>query len=347
MVKIVTNIVTKEKDHVLITAPVLVPGEEDCDFSRGEEPLSAEKVEKMAHAYLDYRVVEKNHEYLETKKNIGSPVESWITREPMSLKNIDDEVNEYPPGTWMATTKITDKESMIKAEKGEYRGYSVTALEKDFADSLISAKSSAADLIKDIDNPVGFGIALVRNPCVGSAKICSIKTKKDSEVNKMTEENKEDKDFIKSLKEKLGLEDEESTDPEFATKEDLETMEKSIAKKCGETIVSAFKEYDEKNVSTKSDGDSGDNNSDDDSDNLTTEEKKELERLLKKKKGENQKDDEEDDEEDKKKKQSSKSQKIHNNKQKTVKKSDTAIVYEAMGRTGSGSIANKSLEEDG
>ena len=138
---------------MLITAPVLVPGEKDCEFIYGEEPLTEGQIRQIAHEYLaNYSLVDKNHEFFETREVIGVPVESYITNEPISLKGLDGTVNEYPKGTWIATTRITDEEEMEKALNGEYTGYSITTVSKKFADKQIQLPRRV--LMKDIKDPV-------------------------------------------------------------------------------------------------------------------------------------------------------------------------------------------------
>ena len=132
------------------------------------------QIRHIAHEYLaNYSLVDKNHEFFETREVIGVPVESYITKEPISLKGLDGTVNEYPKGTWIATTRITDEEEMEKALNGEYTGYSITTVSKKFADKQIQLPRRV--LMKDIKDPVGFTISLVRKPCVRGAKFCSMK----------------------------------------------------------------------------------------------------------------------------------------------------------------------------
>lgn len=37
---------------IILTMPVLIPGEKDCDYNRGEEPLSAAEIEGLAHSFI-------------------------------------------------------------------------------------------------------------------------------------------------------------------------------------------------------------------------------------------------------------------------------------------------------
>ena len=102
----IIEVVTKSRDSLLITAPVLVPGERDCEFIYGEEPLTESQIRQIAHEYLaNYSLVDKNHEFFETREVMGVPVESYITNEPISLKGLDGTVNEYPKGTWIVPPK--------------------------------------------------------------------------------------------------------------------------------------------------------------------------------------------------------------------------------------------------
>ena len=45
----ILEVVTKSRDSLLITAPVLVPGEEDCEFIYGKEPLTDGQIRNLAH----------------------------------------------------------------------------------------------------------------------------------------------------------------------------------------------------------------------------------------------------------------------------------------------------------
>ncbi len=174
------DIVYKDEKKRLLTAPVLVPDRPDCDACRGEEPLTAEKIERMAYAYMEnYRIVDKLHDYHTTKQNVAYPVASWILEEPTTYKNIRGDMVELPVGTWMATVKVADDTTWQKVEQGEYNGFSVTALSSDVAE-LMAGKERV--LIKDLEDPVGYTISIVPEPCVHEAIFCSIK--EDGQVDK-------------------------------------------------------------------------------------------------------------------------------------------------------------------
>ena len=53
-------------DELFFTAPVMIPGEADCDFSRGEKPFTPDEIREIAVAYKNYQIVDKEHEYFQT-----------------------------------------------------------------------------------------------------------------------------------------------------------------------------------------------------------------------------------------------------------------------------------------
>ena len=340
----IIEVVTKSRDSLLITAPVLVPGEKDCDFIYGEEPLTEGQIRHIAHEYLaNYSLVDKNHEFFETREVIGVPVESYITTEPISLKGLDGTVNEYPKGTWIATTRITDEEEMEKALNGEYTGYSITTVSKKFADKQIQLPRRV--LMKDIKDPVGFTISLVRKPCVRGAKFCSMK--EDIENGDVMSENIDDKleeetkGFVQSIKGIFNKEDDKKDEDE-----EIEIDVKAIVDEVTKDFVNTddfetFKKELEKELSEKFE-------------TLGTELFKAIRKSLEKeeddeaKKKEDDENDEEDDEEevegndDSQNVQSSKSIPNHDIKDnQKVAKTGAARVYEIMGRDNTGSAVRK------
>ena len=74
---------------------------------------------------------------------------------------------------------------MEKALNGEYTGYSITTVSKKFADKQIQLPRRV--LMKDVKDPVGFTISLVKKPCVRGTKFCSMK--EDLENGDVVSEN--------------------------------------------------------------------------------------------------------------------------------------------------------------
>ena len=83
----------------IVYSAVAVPGEPDSDG----EILTQDEIRHAAHAYLrDYRIVDPEHVCaLGQCREVGNPVESYITTEPMSVKSYDGTLLEFPIGTWV------------------------------------------------------------------------------------------------------------------------------------------------------------------------------------------------------------------------------------------------------
>ena len=102
----------------------------DCDYGRGEEPLSEEKIKHLAHTFLKYGVIEKRHESLQTRQKVGHAVESYLLPAPASIKGIDGKTRQYPKGTWIVTAEITDEQTIAETRKGVFKGFSATTIPK-------------------------------------------------------------------------------------------------------------------------------------------------------------------------------------------------------------------------
>lgn len=239
-------------DYRIITAPVIIPDQYDCDQNKGEPPLTREQIRNLKETFdKDYQFIDYDHNLLDTTsewymKLVGEPVRSWITRKPTTYTNILGNTETIPSGTWWLTSKITDPTMIELLDDKLVTAYSITVGNKAFCDDmkriiqtapknnqeqslldtagLVATKNKT--LIRDITDPVGFTVSLTGIPCVGSAtfsKTCYEKQNKNlSQKNNggpnMTEETK----F--SISELLGLQ------KLFATKSDEEKEEAEGAK---------------------------------------------------------------------------------------------------------------------
>lgn len=316
----------------------------------GEKPLTPEEIQEMAHTYLaNYSLVDKNHEFFQTREVIGVPVESYITQEPISLKGLDGKIREYPPGTWIATTKITDPDEIQKALNGEYTGYSVTTISKKFADKQIKIPKRV--LMKDIPDPVGFTISLVKNPCVSGAKFCNMKSDDGVVMNENIDEQLENetKGFLQSIKGILNKQDEssEDKDKDFITKEDFETFKKELRQdvdKSLESVNTTIKSVDEavKNINSTLDSLKPQEDEEDEDDKGTNEGNATEAEDDKGTDEGNAGTEGETTEGNSSNVQSSKSIPNHDvNRNATPRKTGTARVYEIMGRDATGSAIRK------
>lgn len=222
----------KKTDELFFTAPVMIPGEADCDFSRGEKPFTPEEIREIAVAYKDYQIVDREHEYFQTGEKIGVPVRSWITDEPLKIRYFDGEETTVPAGTWMATTKITDPATIRQALNGDFTGYSPTVLKRKSADK-ISMKRSQGDIIHSFidEDPVGFTISLVNKPCLRKAKFCKCDKVK----------NMDDKTFKDQLRSFIGLENNATEDGEVAEKSEDVYVTKEEFDEFREDFLAAMK----------------------------------------------------------------------------------------------------------
>lgn len=356
-IEIVIDAVIKADDHIIVTAPVLIPDVPDCDYNRGEPPLSAKQVEELAHSFMNYQVIEKDHDYLTTHEKVGEAIESYILKEKTAIKQHNGEIKEYPKGTWIVSSKITDSASIKKVEDGTYSGFSVTTIPKNIAEDIknngeSAMKSSAGKLIKDIPNPVAFAVSLVRKPCVSGAKFCELNNNNIG-AKKMADNNDETSvlNQIKSILSGKSNEEE----PEYATKEDFDNFKnevvaairygfKSMAEPHFKSSSKANKkEEDDENKNkednnSSSEGDNGNNNNSDDGNNSSNSSNNTNSSSEGNSNSCNNNCNKNEDDDENKKKAATKSKgvPIHSGNQPAAKKSDASVVYELMGRSSTG-----------
>ncbi len=187
---------------MILTAPVMIPGIADCDFDRGEPPLTVEQIRYFEKTYHDYRLNDEEHKFQFTGETIGNPVESFILDKDTNFTLLNGSQKSYPNGTWMLSTMITDPEAVQTALTGGYTGYSPTVKNREVADRLISAlkselitytefigackSHSMEGLIKDVVDPVVLSVSLTKKPCQHHSKFC----KHDISGDNMSEDSK-------------------------------------------------------------------------------------------------------------------------------------------------------------
>lgn len=219
-----------EDGSILLTAPVMIPGVPDCDYSRGEPPLTKEEIKNFAKSYEHYQFVDSEHEITKTGRSRGHKRESYILESDKSLELYDGSTKVYPAGTWMMTSHVTDPEAIRNAEDGLYTGYSPAVRSRATADKYLEAlkaeryedaealKSfSKSGLIKDIPDPVVLSVSLVRKPCQTGSKMCKIKQNGE----KMSDDSK----ILDKIRNILGDADTEEVE---ALKSQVDSLEKSI-----------------------------------------------------------------------------------------------------------------------
>ena len=318
-----------EDGSILLTAPVMIPGVPDCDYPRGEPPLTKDEVKYFAKSYEDYQLVDSEHEITKTGRSRGHKRESSILESDKRVELYDGSTEVYPTGTWMMTSHVTDPEAIRNAEDGLYTGYSPAVRSRATADKYLAAlkegrydeaealKSfSNAGLIKDIPDPVVFSVSLVRKPCQTGSKICKIKENGE----KMSDDSK----ILDKIRKILGDADTEEVE---ALKSQVDSLEKQMEemkqgndealKSMKDEIIGSFKDS-LKEFADKSE-------EDDDEDEPEDEDKG-----SKPEKGEDEKPDPDDEEEPEDEDKGSKQGKNHNNK--ADKSQEDLDTYEFLGR---------------
>ena len=172
---------------ILLTAPVLIPGARDCDYAKGEIPLTESQVKAFKESYDNYGFVDHEHGLTKDGRKIGEPHNSIILDHDTTFTLYDGTDKTYPTGTWLLTTHLTDDEAISEAMKGYYTGYSPSILPKSSADKYLAAlkagkecacknmvNSSGNALIKDVPDGVVLSVSLTRQPCLHESKFCEI-----------------------------------------------------------------------------------------------------------------------------------------------------------------------------
>ena len=183
----IINIIEETRDYIIVTLPIFIPDIRDCEYDQGEKPLTAEQIQRFAEEYLDWKIVDLEHEFLYNGQVIGTLMESHITTRPQIVKFIDGTPREYP-------IERKDAEKLRKLLNSHVPA---------------STKSQIKRIkISDIKDPVVITISIVHSPCVPLAKFCSLKNN-NKKVSTMTKElneqlEEETKGFINRIGEIFG-----------------------------------------------------------------------------------------------------------------------------------------------
>ena len=185
-----------EDGSILLTAPVLIPGARDCDYAKGEIPLTEEQVKAFKESYEQYGFVDHEHGLTRDGRKIGEPHTSIILDHDTTFTLYDGTEKTYPLGTWLLTTHLTDDSAIEEAMKGYYTGYSPSILPKASADKYLAAlkagkecacknmvNSSGNALIKDVPDGVVLSVSLTRQPCLHESKFCEIDNMEQEELS--------------------------------------------------------------------------------------------------------------------------------------------------------------------
>lgn len=182
-------IVMKSDEKQIAYAAVLVPGELDLDAPKGEPPLTAAKIEEVAHGFMaHYRNVDVMH----TLNNLDADVvESFLAPTDLTVK-IDGESVILPRGTWIMATQFDD-ETWKAIKSGQYAGYSVMGVKAQAMKGLLARKAAGVfeeedllaavkkTLLSDLgDDWIATHVSVVTEPAVPKAKWFALKSKERS-----------------------------------------------------------------------------------------------------------------------------------------------------------------------
>jgi len=184
---LMTYITHQDDGTILLTAPVLIPGAKDCDYVKGEIPLTESQVKAFKESYDKYGFVDHEHGLTRDGRKIGEPHQSIILDHDTTFTLYDGTDKTYPVGTWLLTTHLTDDEAISEAMKGYYTGYSPSILPRANADKYLAALKAGKDcacknainssgnaLIKDVEDGVVLSVSLTRQPCLHESKFCEM-----------------------------------------------------------------------------------------------------------------------------------------------------------------------------
>lgn len=325
---------------ILLTAPVMIPGMPDCDFNRGEPPLTVEQVHDFAQDYERYRLVDSEHEFTKTGRKRGYKKESYILESDKSFELFDGSTQTYPRGTWMMTSHVTDPEAIQKAYNGEYSGYSPTVRSRRTADLYLEAlksenyqeaealkSRSLSGLIKDIPDPVVLSVSLVKKPCQTGSKLCKIKNNGE----RMTDDSKildkirgilgdAEKDQVEALKSQVDSLESIVEEMKQDNAEALKSMKEELVESFKDTISESLKEFADKSKEEEEEEEEEEETNPEETDTTETPPQNE---------GEEEEEEEEDDD------KGSKQGKTHNNR-KADKSQEDLDTYSFLGRNPDG-----------
>ena len=329
----------------------MIPGVPDCDFDRGEPPLTEQEIRYFEKTYHDYHLNDDEHRFEFTGQTIGKPVESFILETDSDLTLLNGSTKSYPKGTWMLSTRITDPVAVQTALDGGYTGYSPTVKNREVADRLISAlksemitysefmgacKSHSQDgLIKDVVDPVVLSVSLTKRPCQHHSKFC----KHDILGENMSDDTKKMKARVLNA---LGMSEEAEVS---ALKSQVDELDEKIDG-LDEKFESSLKSMEDRFAATlkealKPIGSS--KSREEEEEEEEEEEVNETNNAPSNASGDNEEEEEEEEEEGetgetkppaKKKKGASKSRPLHNNGESTPK--EEISTYKSMGRNPDG-----------
>lgn len=160
-------IVSKNAAERIAFAAVLVPGEPDLDYDKGEKLLTEAEVERVANQWLaSYGNIDLQH----SLNNVAVPVQSYTTYSDRVVK-VGGQDLKLPRGTWILGSRL-DEPTWAKVVDGTLTGYSVMGIRKAAMKSVLKGDEVLKKtLIKDLgEDWVAPFVSVVDTPAVPKSK---------------------------------------------------------------------------------------------------------------------------------------------------------------------------------
>jgi hypothetical protein len=231
-----------------------------------DRPLTAEEIQRAAYHFLpESRIIDIQHNF----KPQATVVESHITSEHFTFNN-----NNYKPGTWFLTVKVTDPKIIDAIKKGQLTGFSVSAFEeKQIPDLLRNTSHIAKSMFSDVGESewLALTVSIVDVPfypemifkIFTEQEFIKKQLKNKSEVYKMEEKEKNNPyELIKELVQQLITKNKKETEnKEISNLKDktvqIEKENEAMLKKLENienTLKIINKTTEENNSNSKEDG---------------------------------------------------------------------------------------------
>jgi len=179
-------IVFKNDEQRIVLSAVLVPGEPDYDYDKGEIILTKEEVQRIAWNWMeDYANIDVMHGL----NNVAVPVESYLLPVAWKVVAYGKEM-ELPVGTWIMGGKVKDDAVWKDIKDGKLTGFSVMGIPKTALKRIIERATKGINIAEEFKNAMkrvllkDLGkdwlapfVSIVDEPCVPKAKFFAIKSK--------------------------------------------------------------------------------------------------------------------------------------------------------------------------
>lgn len=204
---------------------MFIPNRPDCDYTRGENLLSPQKIKQLGTSFKTYNIIDYEHQYTIKdseyfRQPVGTPLKTWISQNQHIYTDITGKQQNIPPGTLWLKAEITDPQAMKRITDKKIIGFSASTCERNTADKIKSLDRLLTDnkhpslksnfksiielinnrlsikhrvLISEFEDPVIFSVSITEAPCVRGAVFCN----QTETLNKTSNKSKTNKRYCK------------------------------------------------------------------------------------------------------------------------------------------------------